>query len=101
MTELLDNRLTLAQQPRHPQRRGDAGAARGLPRNELGDQRSAKATRWMALELGTESGDAGIVGWAYTKRWPGFSLTAGNYRAVIPVAEAGALVAPDHSDRGA
>jgi tetratricopeptide (TPR) repeat protein len=48
------------------------------------------------MELGKESGEPGIVGWAHEMlAW--FHLTSGNYRAVIPAAEAGALAAPSHS----
>jgi hypothetical protein len=50
----------------------------------------------MALQLGTESGDASVVGWAHEMlAW--FNLTAGNYRAVIPLAQAGIIAAPSQS----
>jgi tetratricopeptide (TPR) repeat protein len=50
----------------------------------------------MALELGRESGEPEIVGWAHEMlAW--FHLTAGNYRAAISAAEAGALAAPSQS----
>lgn len=63
---------------------------------DLGDQRSAEATRRMALELGRESGDPGIVGWAHEMlAW--FNLTAGNFRAAIAAADAGLQAAPSHS----
>jgi tetratricopeptide (TPR) repeat protein len=63
---------------------------------DIGDARSAEATRRMAMELGKESGDPGIVGWAHEMlAW--LQLTAGNYRAVIPAAQAGVQAAPSHS----
>ena len=96
MTELLNNRLTLAQHRDILSAAGMLALLVGCLEYDLGDQRSAEATRRMAMELGKESGDAGIVGWAHEMlAW--FHLTAGNYRAVIPAAEAGALAAPNHS----
>ena len=80
MTELLNNRLTLAQHRDILSAAGMLALLVGCLEYDLGDQRSAEATRRMAMELGKESGDAGIVGWAHEMlAW--FHLTAGNYRA--------------------
>jgi tetratricopeptide (TPR) repeat protein len=96
MTELLNNHLTLAQHRDILSRAGMLALLVGCLEYDVGDARSAEATRRMAMELGKESGDQGIVGWAHEMlAW--FHLTSGNYRAVIPAAEAGALAAPSHS----
>ncbi|WP_410614027.1 XRE family transcriptional regulator [Amycolatopsis sp. lyj-109] len=96
MTELLGNHLTLAQHREVLQQAGMLALLVGCLEYDLGDARSAEATRRMALELGKEAEDPGIVGWAHEMlAW--FHLTAGNFRAVIPAAEAGALAAPSHS----
>lgn len=96
MTELLDRRLTLGQHRDVLSNAGMLALLVGCLEYDLGDSRSAEATRRMAMELGKESGDIGIVGWAHEMlAW--FNLTAGNFRAVIPAAEAGALAAPSHS----
>ncbi|MFD8492384.1 helix-turn-helix transcriptional regulator [Amycolatopsis sp. NPDC059657] len=96
MTELLNNRLTLAQHREIVSKAGMLALLVGCLEYDLGDARSAEATRRMAMELGKESGDVGIVGWAHEMlAW--FHLTAGNYRAVVPAAEAGTLAAPSHS----
>ncbi|MQA10221.1 MAG: hypothetical protein GEU98_17040 [Pseudonocardiaceae bacterium] len=96
MTELLDNRLTLAQHRDVLNNAGMLALLVGCLEYDLGDARSAEATRRMAMELGKESGDSGIVGWSHEMlAW--FNLTAGNFRAVISAAEAGALAAPSHS----
>ena len=95
-TELLANRLTLAQHRDVLNNAGMLALLVGCLEFDLGDHRAAEATRRMALELGKESGDAGIVGWAHEMlAW--FNLTAGNYRAVIAAADAGLRAAPAHS----
>ncbi|MFD0202307.1 MULTISPECIES: helix-turn-helix transcriptional regulator [Saccharothrix] len=92
----LEKQLTL---PQHRDLLHNAGLLAllvGCLENDLGDMDAAKATRKMALELGNESGDASIVGWAHEMlAW--FHLTAGNYRAVIPAAQAGIIAAPSQS----
>jgi transcriptional regulator with XRE-family HTH domain len=96
MTELLNNRLTLSQHREILTKAGMLALLVGCLEYDLGDARSAEATRRMAMELGKEADDSGIVGWAHEMlAW--FHLTAGNYRAVIPAAESGALAAPSHS----
>jgi tetratricopeptide (TPR) repeat protein len=96
MIGLLDKRLTLSQHREILNNAGMLALLVGCLEYDLGDSRTAEATRRMALELGRESGDPGIVGWAHEMlAW--FHLTAGNYRAVIPAAEAGVLAAPSQS----
>jgi DNA-binding XRE family transcriptional regulator len=96
MTELLSTRLTLDQHRDILNNAGMLALLVGCLEYDIGDARSAEATRRMAMELGKESGEPGIVGWAHEMlAW--FHLTSGNYRAVIPAAEAGTLAAPSHS----
>lgn len=96
VTELLGNRLTLAQHRDILNNAGMLALLVGCLEYDVGDAPSAEATRRMAMGLGKESGDPGIVGWAQEMlAW--FHLTAGNHRAVIPAAEAGILAAPSRS----
>jgi tetratricopeptide (TPR) repeat protein len=96
MAELLTKRVTLDQHREILNNAGMLALLVGCLEYDVGDARSAEATRRMAMELGKESGDPGIVGWAHEMlAW--FHLTAGNYRAVIPAAQAGVLAAPSHS----
>lgn len=96
VTGLLANHLTLAQHRDILNNAGMLALLVGCLEYDLGDTRAAEATRRMAMELGKESGDPGIVGWAHEiLAW--FHLTAGNYRAMIPATEAGVLAAPSHS----
>ncbi|WP_211770084.1 XRE family transcriptional regulator [Kutzneria sp. CA-103260] len=96
MTDLLDNRLTLAQHREVLNNAGMLALLVGCLEYDVGDAQSAEATRRMALTLGKESGEPGIVGWGYEMlAW--FHLTAGNYRAAISAAETGAILAPSQS----
>lgn len=96
VTELLGNRLTLTQHREILNNAGMLALLVGCLEYDLGDAPSAEATRRMAMSLGAESGDPGIVGWAHEMlAW--FHLTAGNHRAVVPAAEAGIVAAPSHS----
>lgn len=96
MTDLLGNRLTLTQHREILDSAGMLALLVGCVEYDVGDPRAAEATRRMAMELGKESGNVGVVGWAQEMlAW--FHLTAGNYRAVVPAAEAGTLAAPSHS----
>jgi hypothetical protein len=96
VTDVLGNRLSLAQHRDLLHNAGMLALLVGCLEFDLGDRPSAEATRRMALGLGKESGDPGIVGWAHEMlAW--FQLTAGNHRAVIPVAEAGIHAAPSSS----
>ncbi|MBE1572981.1 helix-turn-helix domain-containing protein [Amycolatopsis roodepoortensis] len=96
MTTLLESRLSLAQHREVLQKAGMLALLVGCLEYDTGDRNAAEATRRMAMTLGEESGDQGIVGWAHEMRaW--FHLTAGNFRAVIAAAEEGILAAPSHS----
>jgi transcriptional regulator with XRE-family HTH domain len=96
MTELLADRLTLAQHRDVLRAAGRLALLVGCLEYDLGDARSAEPTRRMALSLGEESGDPGIVGWAHEMRaW--FHLTTGNHRAVLTAADAGIAAAPSRS----
>ncbi|GAA1234869.1 hypothetical protein GCM10009676_18360 [Prauserella halophila] len=96
MTELLANRITLSQHRDVLNNAGMLALLVGCLEYDLGDVRAADATRRMAMEMGKESGDPAIVGWAHEMlAW--FNLTSGRYRAVIPAAEAGTLAAPSES----
>jgi tetratricopeptide (TPR) repeat protein len=96
VSQLLANHLTLDQHRDILNNAGMLALLVGCLEYDVGDVRSAEATRRMAMELGKESGDSGIVGWAHEMlAW--FNLTAGNYRAVIAAADAGALAAPSQS----
>ncbi|MPZ82276.1 MAG: hypothetical protein GEV28_18510 [Actinophytocola sp.] len=96
VTELLGNHLTLAQHRDILDNAGMLALLVGCLEYDVGNARSAEATRRMAMELGKESGDPGIVGWAHEMlAW--FHLTAGSHRAVIPAAEAGIQAAPSRS----
>ncbi len=96
VTDLLGNRLTLAQHRDILNNAGLLALLVGCLEYDTGDATSAEATRRMALALGTEAGNASVVGWAHEMlAW--FHLTAGNPRAVIPAAEAGIVAAPSHS----
>ena len=96
VTELLGNRLTLAQHRDILNNAGMLALLVGCLEYDVGDAASAEATRRMAMGLGAESGDPGIVGWSQEMlAW--FHLTAGNHRAVVPAAETGILAAPSHS----
>jgi tetratricopeptide (TPR) repeat protein len=96
MTDVLGNRLTLDQHREILNQAGMLALLVGCLKYDTGDLRSAEATRRMAMELGKESGNPAIVGWAHEMlAW--FNLTSGNYRAAIAAAQAGALAAPTES----
>lgn len=96
VTDLLDNRLTLSQHRDILNNAGMLALLVGCLEYDVGDARSAEATRRMALELGRDSGEPEIVGWGYEMlAW--FHLTAGNYRAAISAAETGVVFAPSQS----
>jgi hypothetical protein len=96
VTDLLGNRLTLAQHRDILNNAGLLALLVGCLEYDTGDATSAEATRRMALALGAEASNASVVGWAHEMlAW--FHLTAGNPRAVIPAAEAGIVAAPSHS----
>jgi hypothetical protein len=95
-TNLLNNRLTLPQHRDILHNAGMLALLVGCLEYDLGQSAPAEATRRMASKLGEESGVPGIVGWSHEMlAW--FHLTAGNPRAVVPVAEAGIISSPSHS----
>jgi tetratricopeptide (TPR) repeat protein len=96
MTDLLSSPLSLTQHRDILNNAGILALLVGCLEYDLGDARAAEATRRMAMEVGKESGNLAVVGWAHEMlAW--FNLTAGNHRAVISAAEAGALAAPSES----
>jgi tetratricopeptide (TPR) repeat protein len=96
LTRLLDERLTLVQHREVLDAAGWLALLIGCLEYDLGEARAAEATRKAALSLGTEAGNAAVVGWAHEMRaW--FSLTSGRYREVIAAAQAGQDAAPGRS----
>lgn len=58
--------------------------------------KSAETTRAAAAQLGSESGNASVIGWAHEMTaW--FNLTGGHYRSVIAASQAGIDQAPGRS----
>jgi tetratricopeptide (TPR) repeat protein/DNA-binding XRE family transcriptional regulator len=93
---LLGNRLSLGHHRDIHNQAGMLALLVGCLEYDLGMSRQAEATRQMAMELGDEPGDPGIIGWGHEMRaW--FHLTAGNYQAVVKAAEDGVEAAPSHS----
>lgn len=96
MTALLDHRLTLAQHRELLTQAGWVALLVGCVEYDMGDRRTAEATRRAALSLGEEASNADIVGWAHEMRaW--YSLTQGDYRGAIAAAEVGSDRAPERS----
>jgi tetratricopeptide (TPR) repeat protein len=95
MTQVLERRLTLAQHREVLSLAGWLALLVGCVEYDMGDRASAEATRKAALSLGTEAGNAEIIGWAHEMRaW--FALTQADYRGVISASEAGRAVAGGH-----
>jgi tetratricopeptide (TPR) repeat protein len=94
---LRDGRLTLAQHRKVLSLAGRVALLVGCVEYDMGEIRSAEATRRAALALGNECADSDIVGWAHEMRsW--YALTQGQYRAAAAAAETGlAAVGPSHS----
>ncbi|MGQ0482000.1 MAG: XRE family transcriptional regulator [Pseudonocardia sp.] len=96
LVEMQEQRLTLRQKRDTIELAGWLALLVGCLEYDLGDRRSAEATRRAALTLGREAGNGGIMGWAHEMRaW--FALTGGDYRGVIAAAEAGQSAAGRHS----
>ncbi|MFD4481543.1 XRE family transcriptional regulator [Streptomyces sp. NPDC058471] len=96
VANLQHQRLSLAQHRDVIALAGQLALLVGCVEYDSGIGAAAEATRRAALDLGSEAGDPGIVGWAHEmKAW--FALTAGNYRGVIAAADAGIAAAPRHS----
>jgi tetratricopeptide (TPR) repeat protein len=96
LVEMQEQRLTLSQKRETVELAGWLALLVGCLEYDLGDRRAAEATRRAALQLGTEAGESGIVGWAHEMRaW--FALTGGDYRGVVAAAEIGQAAAGRHS----
>jgi hypothetical protein len=92
LVQLLDSRLTLAQQREVLVLAGWLALLVGCVEYDTKDLRAAEATRRAAASLGEEAGHAEVVGWAQEMTcW--FALTQGRYRQVIEAAQAGRSVA--------
>lgn len=89
VTQLLrDNNLTLRQHREVLNSAGQLALLVGCLEYDTDQRPGAEATRIAAMELGTESGSAHVIGWAHEmSAW--FALTQGNYRAAIDAAQAG------------
>ncbi|WP_210717026.1 helix-turn-helix domain-containing protein [Amycolatopsis acididurans] len=96
IVEMQDQRLSFRQRRQTLELAGWLALLVGCLEYDLGDRRSAEATRKMALSLGQDVGSGGILGWAHEMRaW--FALTSGDYRGVLAAAEAGQVAAGNHS----
>lgn len=95
VVDLRGQRLTLAQHTDVLVLAGWLALLVGCVENDQGERRAAEATRRIALELGTETGNTSIIGWAHEmKAW--FALTDGDYRGVITAARAGTEATSTH-----
>jgi hypothetical protein len=93
LTEVLHNRLTLAQHREVLDLAGWLALLVGCLEYDLGRHSRAHGTRRAAAALGHECGSDEIVGWAHElSAW--FALTRGDYRGVLASSEAGGLAAP-------
>ena len=96
LTGLLEQRLTLSQHRDVLDAAGWLTLLIGCLEYDTGQARAAEATRVGALQLGQESSNAGVVGWAHEMRaW--FALTHGRPREMITAAHAGQDAAPGRS----
>jgi transcriptional regulator with XRE-family HTH domain len=96
LTTLLDQRLTLSQHRDVLDAAAWLTLLVGCLEYDTGQTRAAEATRVAALQLGTESDNAGVLGWAHEMRaW--FALTNGRYREVVAAAQEGQDAAPGRS----
>jgi hypothetical protein len=95
ITELLDGRLTLAEHREVLTLAGWLALLVGCVEYDMGVRSTAEATRRSALSLGTEAGNAEIVGWVHEMAaW--FALIQGDHRGVLAAAEAGRAAAGGH-----
>lgn len=96
IVELQDQRLSFRQRRDTLELAGWLSLLVGCLEYDLGDRQRAEATRKMALQLGQDVENSGVLGWAHEMRaW--FSLTSGDYRGVIAAAQAGQIAAGNHS----
>jgi transcriptional regulator with XRE-family HTH domain len=96
IVDMQERHLTFRQRRRTLELAGWLALLVGCLEYDLGDRRAAEATRRMALKLGTEIENPGILGWSHEMQaW--FALTRGDYRGVLAAAEAGQAAASNHS----
>jgi len=96
VTRLLGERLTLSQHRDVLDSASWLTLLVGCLEYDTGQVRAAEATRAAALQLGQESENPAVIGWAHEMRaW--FALTAGRYREVIAAAQAGQDASPGRS----
>ena len=96
IVEMQEKRLSFQQRRDTLELAGWLALLVGCLEYDMGDRRSAEATRQSVLSLGQEVGSAGILGWAHEMRaW--FALTSGDYRGVVAAAQAGQAVSGSHS----
>lgn len=96
ITNLLDERLTLAQHKDILDAAGWLTLLIGCLEYDTGQHQEAEATRVGALQLATEANNVVLAGWVHEMRaW--FALTKGRYRDVIEAAQAGQDAAPGRS----
>lgn len=94
-TALTSSRPTLTQHREMLTMAGWLTLLVGCVENDMGDRRTAEATRRAALSLGHETEAAEISGWAYEMAaW--FKLTSGDYSGVIASANQGIDLAKSH-----
>lgn len=92
MTRMLGERLTLKQHQDAFAIAGQLALLVGCLEYDVDEKSPAEATRTAAMQLGKESGNAHIIGWAHEMAaW--FALTGGDYGQAIEVAQAGQLAA--------
>lgn len=85
---LRDGRLSLTQHREVLALAGRVALLVGCVEYDVGQSRSAEATRQAALALGAECEDIDTIGWAHEMRsW--YALTHGQYRAAITAAQTG------------
>lgn len=96
ITKLLSEQLTLSQHQEVLSSAGQLALLVGCLEYDLSKGTVAEATRRAALQLGSESGNSHIVGWAHEMTaW--FALTQGDYRRAIAAAQAGQESSPSQS----
>jgi tetratricopeptide (TPR) repeat protein len=88
ITGLLNGRMTLQQHQEVLTLAGWVALLLGCVEYDMGQRRTAEATRRAALSLGDEANHGELIGWAQEmKAW--YALTQGDYRTAIAAAKAG------------
>ena len=96
VTHLLDQRVTFTQHKDILDAAGWLTLLVGCLEYDTGQKSEAEATRIGAMQLGNESGNSPVAGWAHEMRaW--FAITNGRYSEVVEAAQAGQDVAPGRS----